>query len=333
MMSIFKDSYQTTVGSVFNTKPIETAIKESIIKDSLDYVNLNVTHEYDTLPIFLTGRLPSESNIPLFTHPISIFNLHNKNYLCTDMRLFFKKDHPYTNLNDENGIRNITEFKFNKSRAILNLLWLEGKYSEVRNNLAFAGIVFAAWLSEAISKTYALDFKDQTTLAIITSFYYQTLFYDTSDFSSEELKEKMAVHTIKATKAPATLVMDIFDKISDKKIANVEDYCSLVSSTLENVRLNNFNLAMLLTIVKNSWYGTNAKEVISVAVEHPPTWCAVVYTALSERTYKTSMIFKIAERFGKRGAADEFLRSYSDMMRSYISVATEEAPIEIKEFI
>lgn len=329
-MPIFKDSYQTTVGSVFNTKPIETAIKESIIKDSLDSVNLNVTHEYETLPVFLTGRLQSESNVPLFTHPITIFNFQKKNYLCTDMRLFFKKDDYYDNLNDQKNIRNLTEFNFTKSRAILNLLWLQESYGEIKNGLAFAGVVFAAWLSEAIAKTYALDFKDQTTLAVITSFYYQSLFQEGNEFD-EDTKQKMAVHTIKATKAPADFVLNIFDKIT--AINNVEDYCTNVQAILENVRLKNFNIPMLLTIVKNSWYGTNAKEIISVALEHPPTWCAIVYTALNERTYKTSMIYRIAERFGKRGAADEFNKNYVDMIKSHTSVAREEAHVTLQDFV
>lgn len=318
-MSIFKDSYQTTVGSAFVTKQIEFAIKESIIKDGLDKVNLNVNITGDYKPIFITGSLSNEVDIPMFTHPITIINFQQKNYLCTDLRLFVKKNTPIDAI--ESGVKNNTEFNFSKSRSILNLIWLNDGVNRVKNNLPFAGTVFSAWISETIAKTYALDFKDQTTLAIITSYYYQTLFTDESVFDENTI-QKMAAHTIKATKAPANYVFSVFDRI--KPMSNINDYCECVANLVENVRLEGFNLAMLLTIVKNSWYGTNAKEIISVALEHPPTWCAIVYTALNERTFKSSMIYRIAERFGKNGAANEFNAGYISMVKDELTVAKEE---------
>lgn len=324
-MSIFKDSYQTTVGSVLVTKTIEQAIKEAIIKDNVNIVNLGVDNNQNYKPIFITGSYSSENDIPLFTHPITI-NFNHVNYVCTDVRLFVNKNTPIDQI--ENNVKNRTEFNFAKSRGILNLVWMNDGVNSIKNGLSFAGTVFSAWLSETISKAYVLDFKDQTVLAIITSLYYQSLFIDGSELD-DDTKQRLAVHTIKATKAPAQLVFSVFDKI--KSMSSIEDYCSCVKEILENVRLNNFNLAMLLTIVRNSWYGTNSKEIISVALEHPPTWCAIVYTALSERTFKSSMVYRIAERFGKRGASDEFIDTYVRMVKDY-SVSTEDFREEIREF-
>jgi len=321
---IYKDSYQTTVGSAFVTKQIETAIKESMIKDGLDNINLNVYKEGKFNPVFITGSLPNDVEIPLITHPITI-NFRDKNYLCTDLRLFIRKDTPINNI--ESGVKNLTEFNFHKSRGILNLIWLNDGVNQIKNGLSFAGIVFSAWLAEVIAKNYALDFKDQTTLSIITSYYYQTLFSNEKEID-DDTKQKMAVHTIKATKAPAEFVFEIFDKIGPMN--SINDYCSTVVNILENVRLKNFSLAMLLTIIRNSWYGTNAKEIISVAIEHPPTWCALVFTALNERTFKNSVIYKIVERFGKRGASDEFNSNYILLIKENINLAKEE--FVIKEF-
>jgi hypothetical protein len=323
-MSIFIDSYQTTVGSAYVTKQIETAIKESIIKDDLNLVNLKVRNDGKFIPIFITGSSPSEDHIPLFTHPITIFNFQNKNYLCTDLRLYVRKG--TTSADVESGIKNKTEYNFIKSRAILNLIWLNDGPGYIKNNLSFASTVYSAWLSEIISRTYALDFKDQTTLAIISSFFYQTLFTNDKTFTEDTL-QKMAIHTINATKAPANLIYNIFDRI--ESMANINDFCSTVVSILENTRLDNFNLAMLLTLIRNSWYGTNAKEIISVAIEHPPTWNALVYTSLTERTYSNSNIYKIAERFGKKGASTEYIKNYTGLIKNEIESDNE---IIIREF-
>jgi hypothetical protein len=73
----------------------------------------------------------------------------------------------------------------------------------------------------------------------------------------------------------------------------------------------------LLTIVRNSWFGTNAKDYIAVALEHPPTWMAIVYTAIVERTYKNSMIYRVAEKAGKRGGAEEFIKNYTALVKEH----------------
>lgn len=323
-MPKFKTSYDTTVGSMVVTKPIEHAIKVAIVSAGIDCNCLNVSETDHIKPIFVTGVWESEREIPLFTHPIMVKNFQGregKDYLCSDIRFFIRKD--ADPLNIESGIKNLTEFNYSKSRAILNLLWLENGENRIRNSLPFGGTVFAAWLSEVISKTYALDFKDQTTLAIISHFYYQSLFSEETVFNEDD-KQRMAVHTIKATKAPAAFVFEIFDKIG--KIEGIDDYCKNVVSILENVRLRDFNLPMLLTIIRNSWYGLNAKEHIQVSIEHPPTWLAILFTALNERTYKNSMIYRIAERFGKKGAADEFNKTYLEIMQSstFVRRAVEE---------
>lgn len=317
-MPIFSDSYQTSLGSAFVTKEIVTAIKESIIKDNINKVTLNVTTNGKFKPLFITGIFDSENQIPLFTHPITIFNSHNENYLATDMRLFIRKDTTLDKLED--GIKNLTEYNFTKSRAILSLLWLNDGINSIKTNLSFSSLVFSSWISETISKAFALDFKDQASLNVIAYYYHQLLFVDGYELT-EDQKQLVVSKIIKNTKHPSDFVFKIVDRITP--IKNIEDFCFNVVNILENVRLEKFNLVTLLTIVKNSWYGANAKEIISVALEHPPTFAAIVYTALSEKTFKNSTLYKIAERFGKRGASDEFTSNYISLVRS-ISIAKEE---------
>ena len=277
-----------------------------MIRDDIQDINLNVAEQDGVKAFFITGFFDSESRIPLFTHPISILNIRDINYLCTDLRLFVRKG---TSPDDvTTGIRNLTEYNFAKSRAVLNLIWMAGGVGQVKNNLQFAGAVFAAWLSQTIGKAFALDFKDQTVVSIITSIYYQGLFSNATEWTEDD-KLKMASHTINATKAPSDLVFSTLDQLTP--MATLHDYCLALVKVLENVRLKNFNVAFLLSIISNSWYGTSAKEIISVSLEHPPTWCAMVYTALSQRTYRNSAIFQTAEKVGKRGLADNFVKAYN----------------------
>ena len=318
---LYTDSYQTTVGAAFVTKSVETAIKQAIIKDGIDRVALRVKSDGEFKPVFITGAYPSESDIPLFTHPITVTGLDKQKYLCTDLRLYVKKDLDIDHV--EAGIRNLTEFNFVKSRAILNLLWVNGDSAMIKNSLSLGTAVFSAWLTDTIVRAYALDFKDQSTISVLCAFYYLTLFDNTS--IDENYKERLAVHTIKATKIPADFVLTVLDKVGN--MHSINDLIEAITRITENTRLKQFNLAVLLTLIKNSWYGTQVKEILAVCLEHPPTWLAIVFASLSERTYKNSMIFKIAERVGKKGLADEFMANYRNLIEEHLTPARESIAI------
>lgn len=308
-MPFFKDSYATTNALPFEMKTTRNAIIEAMIKSGLRNENGGIrVDDGNVKPVFIFGRNDVENKIPLFFHPILV-RYESTDYLCTDMRLFVRKEGLEDG--DDPVPRNPTEFNFNKARGILNLIWLNGGSNQIKNGLSFANVVFSTWLSDAIGKTFALDPKDRTLVGIIASFYYQTLFTEENSFD-EDLKQKMILHSIKVTKAPADLVMSTIDRIGP--IKTIHDFCTAVKDILENVRLEKFNLTMLLTIVSNSWFGTNAKFIISAALEHPPTWCAVVFAALNERTYKASQIYRVTELVGKRGAGDEFNSTFKALM-------------------
>lgn len=310
-MTIYRSGYDTTVGVGMVTKPIEHAIKESFIKDMIYNRHLDLITSLDYRPVFVAGYCSSESNIPFFAHPLIIENFKGMNFVCTDIRPFVRAASPGDDYTA--NVRNLTEYSFAVNRTMLNMAWVSGELNQIKLNLSFAGTVFAAWLSEAISKRFALDPKDQLVLAIITHFYYQSLFHG-EERIEEELLQKFAVHTIKATRAPSQLVFDTFDKIT--KMNSISDYCETVKAILENIRLADLNHGLVITMVNNSWYGLNYKEILAVALEHPPTWCAIVYSALAERTYKNSLIARVAERYAKGGAGTEFVANFTNLAAS-----------------
>ena len=81
-MSLFSDSYKTTVGLSFKINEIETSIKKAIIENNeLEEINLDLIISDYLKPIFITGYFSSESNIPFFTNPLLI-EKDNKKYLC-----------------------------------------------------------------------------------------------------------------------------------------------------------------------------------------------------------------------------------------------------------
>jgi hypothetical protein len=216
---------------------------------------------------------------------------------------------------NEVQVRNYAEYNLMKQRVILNLAWLNNDSNQLKNSLSFAEDVFAAWVSEAIAKRYALDAGDQMTLTILAHYYYQSLFYP-EDKIEEETLQKIVVHTMKATKVGNKEIFAIYDQI--KQMRSIDDFCLEVKRILNNVRLEELNTGMLITMLGNTWYSQNNKEIIAVALEHPPTWIAVVLAATNERGFKNSRVGKLAEAYGKGEKAKLFNQAYKVLESSYL---------------
>jgi hypothetical protein len=316
---LYRTGYDTTIGMGLVTKQIEHAVKESFIKDLIFNRHLDLITSQNYRPVFITGHDSSESNIPFFEHPLVIENYKGMNFICTDIRPCVRVNDTLTS--NEVSVRNKAEFDFAVHRTILNMAWMNNEINQLKLNLNFAGTVFAAWLSETIAKRFALDARDQIITSIIAHFYYQSLFYSEDKFE-EDMLQKFAVHTIKATKAPSQLVFEIFDQIGP--MGNINDFCETMKTVTGNIRLESLNFALLITMVSNSWFSTNAANLLAVALEHPPTWIAIVQSSLTERGYRNSLIARIAERFGKGNNDKEFMANFVDLIKAYKEAESKE---------
>ena len=332
-MSYFRTAYDTTAGRIIDLSgKIELPIKEAMVSGVLDGVNLGIAPIENCDALFIIGGSTSESKIPAYIHPYLIKNFKGMNHLITDARLFRTSTNEYQSPRDfETSVRNKTEYTFLKNRAALNLLWLKEDRRSIRSRFSFACSVFAAWLSQAVAKEYALDLQDQYRLMALTIYYYHTLFVEETQLTGEAL-EIAVVHTIKATKFPAATVYSLYESIGE--IKDISGYCEAAKVVIENVRLKDFNLAILLTIVRNSWFATNSKEILSVALEHPPTWISIVASVLMERSYRASPLFKIIDFQGNLGNASEFQMNYVEMLRTAIAAmeSADNTAIEFKAF-
>lgn len=330
-MPVAKTSYETTIGSVFPSKKLENSLKEALVSTNLSQQNFGVSPIEENHLVFVAGLDSGESHIPAFIHPYLIENYKGQSYLIADIRAFKNSSEAYlSQASFEKSVRNKTEYVLTKNRAILDLKWVSGEYTKLRSKFSFAGSVFAAWISQSVSKAYGLDFQDQRVIMAIAMYYYHTLF--TADkVLQDKLLEIAVIHTIKATKLSSKEVDEIFAQMTE--INDVNDLCGSIKKIVNNVRLQDFSLAMLLTLVQSTWYGNSARELISVALEHPPTWIAIVFAALTERTYKTSSLYRLIETTAKNSNVNEFKLNYLDEVE-HAAVALEsiEEEIVFKDF-
>lgn len=310
-MSVFITPYHTTVGKNYSTSKTTHAIAKCIVT----YEDAQYIQGQDEPYIkFITGRFPSEAEVPSFVHPLEVVGPDNKKFLCIDVRPFV-----YVEPRDMSYIvRNKSEFNLAKARLIATKSLIVNTPQSISGLSTLPCSVFSSWISESISHRFSLDPLDQLRLAIICSFYYQSLFENKSTFDSSEIERINSV-CIKTTRAPAKIVYQTTALIG--KLENITDFCSNVKDILENSRLSEFNAGFLITVLKNSWFGANSAEILAVSLEHTPTWVSLIYAAMSERTYRNSTISKICERYSKDNS---FIRAFVQLIQDVEGVQSKD---------
>lgn len=317
-MAIFKSAYDTTVGkSSNNLSKIKNAILETVIKEGPWGFDYNLAATCDEIhPMFIASRADSEANIPFFIHPMIVTTEQIKRtetMVCTDIRSFASYNKNSQDENDILNVRNRMELDLASIRTVLNIVWINDRPMNLRDISSVPTAVFASWISETIAKRYALDPKDQLTIMVIACIYYSTLFSEHSEISEEE-RVRVSGSIIKITRAPALFVNDVFDKITE--MSNIKDFCKNIKDICDNTRLQDFNEGVLVSLLITSWFGTNSKEMLAVALEHPPTWIAIVYSSFVERTYKNSGIAKISQRYAQAKGETDFVRALVSLIKS-----------------
>lgn len=315
---IYNTPYDTTMGRVVPTDPIAHQVKVCMVKESVDQTTLSVKirnrgFNQTFKSFFITGLYSSEEEIPFFSHPLLIPN-KGTNYCVSDMRLFVNAKGANKS-NIEGFAKNKVEYNFAKARNILTLAWISGDIGQIKNSLRFAREVFASFIAQTVSRAYYLDPGDQQKIQILANYFYNLLFLET-EVADESTYFGWVSHTIENTKATSKQVEEVFAQV--KNMSNLENFCKTINSVCNNPRLNDFNHLALLTLVRNTWFGTNAKDIIQVSLEHPPTWVSMVYTALTERTFKQSQLTKVAEFANKRGSGGEFINCFNDLIMQYL---------------
>jgi len=307
-MSIYKTAYETTVGRGFITNKITNAIREVLVIDmpisAYTGIGNDATTEQPILSI-ITGRSGVERNVPSFAHVIEVTSIDKKNYLFCDVRSCVSSS-------DKVGqadfvIKNKSEYMLSTARLALAKAWINRGPDTLFGLSLIPCSVYSSWISESIARRFALTALEQAQLAIISCFFYQSLFVKENEFD-DELRDRFIAVCVRATKLPTKLIFETTAKIT--KLENINDFCSTVQTILENPRLEEFNAGLLILMLKGSWFGNNSADMVAVSLEYPPTWICLIYAAMAERTYRNSSLAKIVERYAKGGADDFFIRAF-----------------------
>ena len=300
-MSRFQSAYDTTacVGYTTSTmKTIHEALKASFIKG-------DISLHADSGSLLVTGLLNTR-DIPTFTHPITL-EVEGVKKTFIDVRSCVKLEQH----SNDYLVKDQDEFEFLTMRCHLDHLWNTEMPSLLQNVSKLPIAVYANLIGEYTARRLALDPRDTLTVTVLAAVLYLNLFTDDTEVRKTDATH-MAQYISNALSMRAPTVYDIIE--NNTVINNLEDFCETCKEFSQSVRLRDLNPVTLFGMVGPAWYGNNGRELMAVAMEHPPTWLALLKRAMTSRGYNNTGLSKFMERGIFRKLGEGYPRQLAQLL-------------------
>ena len=289
------------------SKLIDAATR-ALVSGSLPELNVRAGLREEGFLIHLVeGGNAFADEVPYFHHPL-IFNAQgvgdreSKSVIIIDVRNYGRYDAQRRRF----VVRNAPEYSLAVRRAILNKLWMEGRPEILRDVSDLPVMTFCALLSDTIGHRFSATPYEQSVIATLAAFYYYSQFTNDDDFGDAE-RHLLTGKIHRITQVPVELVQDVIREV--KCLHGIESLIDTIRNHVNNPAFDNFNLATLLTLVRNSWFGSGASEIVGASMEHTPTWIALVEASVASQTFKRTPLSRLSQRFTRNNIAGSFLRS------------------------
>lgn len=260
---------------------------------------------------------PGVANIRPFAHPIvekpelKIGKVDENSYTTyVDLRSYCR-----LNSQQEVVVTALRDYKLNCYRGALQTVWSCIETCQDLLNLGdYQTTVYARWISETLARRLTLPPEVQMNLAVYAAYFYLCQFI-TDDKKGLEEKDYLRMAS-SISRSTYVNVQETLNLIEDLPVlTNIESFINLLKEKAESSRYEQLNLALFTSIFSGSWVGANSREISIVAIEHVPTFIALLALATSERSATVSVIGKIAETFKKTDQPQTFLYNLSHLLR------------------
>lgn len=298
---MFGSPYSTTLGSKANLQKVELALQQADIKKQLRVI--------DPSKPWLVAVV-EESDIPVFVHPVLLDDRNRGRKIVVDLRQYKR----YINdLGDRIIIGAFGGAAISVNRAILQYHWAEDTALKIMDLSDLPLAIYGRWLSEQIIRGLSVEEVHQQRILVVCAYFYLSLF-EKGDMLERRDAQKLASKVSQATGVTLSLVLEY---IPDNMPANVPGLVALLSSGDYGMRLEHMNEGSFYTIVTKGFFGVvRPDEVLAIAVEYPPTFIALAYAMVNDRSYNQSPMQKAAKRSDRKDAFKQFNLAFDSFVGS-----------------
>jgi len=294
--------YETTLGRLNKPDEYVRAVRKAEISLSLPPM-ATVNNEQLSDTGYVTPR-EEHDDIPNFAHIINVGDERNP-MLVVDGRQYMRYD-------ERTGVTRLiaaNDWQLQCVRVALTHKLMEQGPHAFSRLTDFPAKVFMDWVTGTLVQRYTLRPESEMALRVISALYYQAML-------SPELREpghdrvRFATILNRITMVPIDFILNLVDPDMPNTVGslnNADDLARELSTKSRTLSMGQLKFADLHVLLKASWYGTNASDNVGMALEHLPTWIAILYTAVSDRSYRKSKITERAERIGRANDIRNFI--------------------------
>lgn len=251
---------------------------------------------------FVTPR-EEHAEIPNFTQYINIGEPNRPNLLI-DGRQYLK-------YNDKTGMFtevSQNDWSFQCIRLALNLQLIQADETMFSRLGDLPARVFHRWVSGPLITKYNLEIEAQMALYVITAYYFYAMCNYELRPADFNVRSQFSPIISRITGVPPDFVLDVIESVG--KLENATDLIVAMSTKSRQARTGELKFTDLYLLLSNSWQGANARENVGVALEHLPTFIAMLYMGIADRSYRKTVITQRADTL----ARGQDLKIFTDLV-------------------
>lgn len=294
-MCIYKTAYDTFVFRGFVKSKFVHAIEQAVIQGAIQPLDPCSAVIPPNEKVFAAVRIenPQVAAIPGQLHPITFTHPQTR-----EECVFIDQRGPTRPADNQNvgakpfKVYSEFEYNVNSMRALLQAKWGEHSAERFLSCSRLPITVYSKLVAESLGRKLGLDYEQQFKFMVLAAYFYVGLHYNREQFAPQDTP-RIAVLISKACGFKINDILEVIEHLP--LIKDIEAFCAAAQTVINDTRVQQLTTYVLISAMGNSWFATNSSELMCVALEHPPTWMAILYAAYSERAYKNTAISNLVK--------------------------------------
>lgn len=299
--------YQTKICSLYTQAVLDKIRREAIKAElSLPFPPVKTPNGVIVKDCYFVTPSPEHEDIPMFTQYIDLGS-PNKPRLLIDGRRYFK----YEARSGTYRLVANNDWSFECIRMSLNITTLTGDETAFSRLGDVPAKVFNRWVAGPLITRYQLPIESQQATYVIAAYYYYAMLMPELGEANPDTREQFAPVVSRITGVPPDFVISVIADVGE--LNNVDDLVYALSTRSRQERTGELKFKDLFLLLANSFF--SRREDVGVALEHLPTYIAMLYTAVADRSYRKTVIMQRAETV----ARPHELKSFTDLTFGLVS--------------
>jgi hypothetical protein len=308
--------YATSYGKLLNITAIEKELFKYMASNSGANLNYEFSTSNDVEIVIITGYNDEEKDLGVWDHPIVMKNHKDQDVVVIDLRKYVSvnKEQPM-NIMDVAKDKNVVEFLV--LRALLTADFACGEYGRLRNIFKSISSGYASIVANVTNSIVILSPLEMVYVEIAAAYHASILFIEEDDIKSSLGNIEARLSNMKfSLPINKKVIASLMEKMQyeDRTIVGLVKNIQSVLPPEKQPLINN---DAMVNMVSNIWYGPSGTETVIMALEHMPTWVALLYTSIVNKTYKRTRLATVIAKASRQINVNEFEKGISLYLKEH----------------